>query len=134
MLMGVLCVDLLIDIYITHVHVTCTGTAVQWTVCDNTVMSSPPCCANTAIARFCEAIIDFLADEQLVREANITAEQFHGEVFAAYEQLFNIWLQSKEAKVSCYTLYCVCPFITSYTVPIFPTLHMLSISGACIVL
>ena len=74
-----------------------------------------------AIARFCEAIIDFLADEQRAREASITAEQFHGEVFAAYEQLFNIWLQSKEAKVSCYTLYCVCPFITSYTVPICPT-------------
>ncbi|KAL5467301.1 hypothetical protein EMCRGX_G031509 [Ephydatia muelleri] len=51
------------------------------------------------IARFCEAIIDFLADEQRARGANISAEQFSGEVFSAYEQLFNVWLQSKEAKV-----------------------------------
>ena len=29
MLTGVLCVDLLIGIYTLHVHVTCTGTAVE---------------------------------------------------------------------------------------------------------
>ena len=50
-----------------------------------------------AIARFCEAILDFLADEQHAVVAKIRTEDFEGQVFSAYEQLFNVWLQSKEA-------------------------------------
>jgi len=52
---------------------------------------------SNAIARFCEAILDFLADEQRAVAAKIRTEDFEGQVFSAYEQLFNVWLQSKEA-------------------------------------
>ena len=53
-----------------------------------------------AIGRFCEAIIDFLADEQRATSSGITASQFEGEVFSAYDTLFNVWLLSKDARVS----------------------------------
>ncbi len=52
-----------------------------------------------AIARFSEAILDFLADKQAAAEAHLREEDFDGEVYAAYEQLFNVWLLSKESKV-----------------------------------
>lgn len=52
-----------------------------------------------AIARFCEAIIDYLADEQRATAAGITAAQFEGEVFSAYDTLFTLWLQSKDPRV-----------------------------------
>ena len=53
----------------------------------------------SAIARFCEAIGDYLADEQRAAASGITSTQFEGEVFSAYDQLFNLWLGSKEARV-----------------------------------
>ena len=31
---------------------------------------------------------------------------FSSEIFAAYDVIFNVWLQSKEVKVSHYRLYC----------------------------
>ena len=54
----------------------------------------------SAIARFCEAISDYLADEKRAGASGISAIQFEGEIYSAYEQLFNIWLLSKEARVS----------------------------------
>lgn len=53
-----------------------------------------------AIARFCEAIIDFLADEQRAESSGITPAQFEGEVYSAYDTLFNVWLLAKDARVS----------------------------------
>lgn len=67
---------------------------------------------SVAFARFCEAILDYLADEQRATASGITSEQFEGEVFSAYDTLFNIWLQSKDARVrvfydvSCIFLTC----------------------------
>ena len=58
----------------------------------------------SAIARFCEAILDFLADEHRASSSGITAQQFEGEVFSAYDTLFNVWMLSKDARVSEYTV------------------------------
>ena len=55
---------------------------------------SPP-----ATARFSEAILDYLADEQRATEAGIRSADFEGEAYSIYELLFNVWLQSKESKV-----------------------------------
>ena len=41
--------------------------------------------------------MEFLADEHRAAEANIRASDFEGQIYSAYEQLFNVWLQSKEA-------------------------------------
>lgn len=60
----------------------------------------PFCNDILAIARFSEAIIDYLADEKRATESGISAMQFEGEIFSAYEHLFNIWLMSKEPRVS----------------------------------
>ena len=58
-----------------------------------------------AFARFCEAILDYLADEQRAAASGITADQFEGEVFSAYDTLFNVWLQSKDARVNYNTIF-----------------------------
>ena len=58
------------------------------------------CLLPSAIARFCEAIIDYLADEQRSSASGITASQFEGEVFSAYDTLFNVWMLSKDARVN----------------------------------
>ena len=73
--------------------------------CSTTYRCTKKCLINlcfnlcAAIARFCEAILDFLADDQRAKDATIKEEDFEGEVFAAFEQLFNVWLLSKEKKV-----------------------------------
>lgn len=54
---------------------------------------------SNAIARFCEAILDFLADEHRASSSGITGEQFEGEVFSAYDTLFNVWMLSKDARL-----------------------------------
>ena len=53
-----------------------------------------------AFARFCEAIIDYVADEQRAEASGINCQQFEGEVFSAYDTFFNVWLLSKDARVS----------------------------------
>ena len=55
--------------------------------------------SSAAIARFCEAILDYLADEERVSTGHVQANQFEGQIFSAYDQLFNVWLLSKESKV-----------------------------------
>ena len=54
----------------------------------------------SATSRFCEAIMDFLADEQRAADAKIRAEDFEGEAYSIYELFSTVWLQSKEAKVN----------------------------------
>lgn len=52
-----------------------------------------------ATARFGEAIIDFLADENRAASKGIRMEDFEGEAYSVYELFSTVWLQSKEAKV-----------------------------------
>ena len=55
----------------------------------------------TAIARLCESIVDFYADEQRGSKAELNIEDYAGEVYSAYDILFNNWLKtSKETRVS----------------------------------
>ena len=55
--------------------------------------------ASTAIGLFCESILEYLADTELAAKTGITAEMFEGEVYSAYEHLYNQWLPSKESRV-----------------------------------
>lgn len=52
------------------------------------------------IGRFSEAILDYCANIENAPYPDISKDRFCGEIFSAYEIMFNIWLQSKEAKVS----------------------------------
>ena len=75
-------------------------------------------CAFTAIGLFCESILEYLADTELAAKTGITAEMFEGEVYSAYEHLYNQWLPSKESRVS--VVHCtVCtvrvPWVRVYT-------------------
>ena len=55
---------------------------------------------HTAFARFSEAILDYLADEQRAASGKIQFSQFEGHIFSSFDQLFNVWLLSKESRVS----------------------------------
>ena len=58
----------------------------------------------TAIARLCESIIDFYADKQRAGKAELSIEDYAGEIYSAYDILFNNWLRtSKETRVSLNT-------------------------------
>ena len=61
-----------------------------------------------ATSRFCEAILEFLADQKRASGANIRAEDFEGEAYSIYELFSTVWLQSKEAKVPVDILCFVC--------------------------
>ena len=53
-----------------------------------------------AFARFSEAILDYLADDQRASSGQIHSSQFEGHISSAFDQLFNVWLPSKESRVS----------------------------------
>ena len=61
---------------------------------------------SVATSRFCEAILDFLADHKRASEAHIRAEDFEGEAYSIYELFSTVWLQSKEAKVNIHVSSC----------------------------
>ena len=54
-----------------------------------------------AFARFSEAILDYLADEQRASSGQVQFSHFEGHIFSSFDQLFNVWLPSKESRVSC---------------------------------
>lgn len=54
----------------------------------------------SALSKFSEAILDYIANIDKAPDSTVTKEVFAGEIFSAYDILFNVWLQSKEAKVS----------------------------------
>ncbi|XP_046558810.1 LOW QUALITY PROTEIN: maestro heat-like repeat-containing protein family member 1 [Haliotis rubra] len=53
----------------------------------------------SALSRFSEAILEYIANLDKAPDSSITKEKFSGEIFSAYDIIFNIWLQSKEAKL-----------------------------------
>ena len=78
---------------------------------------------SVATSRFCEAILDFLADHKRASEAHIRAEDFEGEAYSIYELFSTVWLQSKEAKVNihvhlliftCWYIICCDPYSYSF--------------------
>jgi hypothetical protein len=52
-----------------------------------------------AFARFSEAILDYLADEQRANSGKVQFSQFEGHIFSSFDQLFNVWLLSKESRL-----------------------------------
>ncbi|XP_041376876.1 maestro heat-like repeat-containing protein family member 1 [Gigantopelta aegis] len=54
---------------------------------------------STALAKFSEAILEYAANLDKAPDPTITKNRFSSEIYAAYDVLFNIWLQSKEAKL-----------------------------------
>ena len=55
-----------------------------------------------AISKFSEAINEYVANLDKAPDSSVSKDRFAGEIFSAFELLFNNWLQSKEAKVSVY--------------------------------
>eukprot|EP00794_Sanderia_malayensis_P000742 gene742-22_t len=51
------------------------------------------------IGRFSEAILDYCANLENAPYPDISRDRFCGEIFSAYEVMFNVWLPSKESKV-----------------------------------
>jgi len=52
-----------------------------------------------AVSKFCEAIVEYMANITSAPDPNIQIEFFYGEVYSAWEIFFSVWLGSKEAKV-----------------------------------
>jgi len=53
----------------------------------------------TALGSFCEAIIEYVANIEKAPDPNVTKEFFVTEMYAAWDLLFNVWLNSRESKV-----------------------------------
>ncbi|XP_025115241.1 maestro heat-like repeat-containing protein family member 1 isoform X3 [Pomacea canaliculata] len=53
----------------------------------------------TALAKFSEAIVEYVANLDTAPDKSVSKERFSGEIMSAFDLLFNNWLQSKEAKL-----------------------------------
>lgn len=51
------------------------------------------------IGCFSEAVLDYCANIENAPYPDITKDRFFGEIYSAYEIMFNVWLQSKEPKI-----------------------------------
>ena len=56
-------------------------------------------CAS-AVSKFCEAIVEYMANISSAPDPSVKIEYFSGEVSSAWEIFFSVWLTSKEAKVT----------------------------------
>ncbi|ESO87809.1 hypothetical protein LOTGIDRAFT_234834 [Lottia gigantea] len=54
---------------------------------------------SAALSKFSEAILEYVANIEKAPDPTISKDRFSGEIFSAYDILFNVWLQSKEAKL-----------------------------------
>ncbi|GFX94408.1 maestro heat-like repeat-containing protein family member 1 [Trichonephila clavipes] len=52
-----------------------------------------------ALAKFCEAILEYIANAEKSPDPSVSKEAFVSEISSAYDVLFNNWLPSREAKV-----------------------------------
>ena len=50
------------------------------------------------LARFCESIIDYVANAESAPYPDITVDRFYGEISSAYDILFSVWIRASEAK------------------------------------
>jgi hypothetical protein len=51
------------------------------------------------LARFCDAILNYVANIERAKDDSITVARFSSSMFSAFEVLFNVWLNAKEVKV-----------------------------------
>ena len=56
------------------------------------------------LARFSESIVDYVANAENAPYPDITIDRFYGEISAAYDVLFNVWIRSNESKVITITV------------------------------
>ncbi|XP_071959367.1 maestro heat-like repeat-containing protein family member 1 [Antedon mediterranea] len=52
-----------------------------------------------ALARFCESILHYVANIEDAPDQSVRKELYSSQIFSAYEIVYNMWLQSKEAKL-----------------------------------
>jgi len=67
------------------------------------------------VSKFCEAIVEYMANISSAPDPNVQIESFSGEVCSAWEIFFTVWLGSKEAKVNVWHLY----FLPSHSQKLF---------------
>jgi len=60
-----------------------------------------------ALCKFCESILDYVANIEKAPDKAVRKEAFSGEMFAAFDVLFNVWLNTKEPKVRQYKAYVI---------------------------
>ena len=54
---------------------------------------------SSALSKFSESILDYVANMENAPDPTVTKEAFSNQIYSAFDVLFNVWLQSKEAKV-----------------------------------
>lgn len=52
-----------------------------------------------ALSRFSESILEYLANLDKAPDPTVRKDTFSSEIYAAYDILFNSWLQNRDAKV-----------------------------------
>ena len=53
----------------------------------------------TCVGRLCEAVLNYTGDRGEAAKHGISRSDFSGEVYSAYDILFNVWINSKESKL-----------------------------------
>ena len=53
----------------------------------------------TCVGRVCEAVLNYTGDRGEAAKHGISRSDFSGEVYSAYDILFNVWINSKESKL-----------------------------------
>ena len=65
----------------------------------------------SALAKFSEAILDYVANIEKAPDPAVRKEAFAGEIDAAYDVVFNVWLNSRESRVMllpfCSSTHCL---------------------------
>lgn len=51
------------------------------------------------LARFCESIIDYVANAENAPYPDISVDRFYGEISSAYDILFTVWIKANEPKI-----------------------------------
>ena len=54
------------------------------------------------LARFCESIVDYVANAENAPYPDISVDRFYGEISSAYDILFTVWIRANEPKVQSY--------------------------------
>ena len=53
----------------------------------------------SSVGRICEAVLNYTGDKGEAARQGISISDFSGEVYSAYDILFNVWINSKESKL-----------------------------------
>ncbi|XP_077982268.1 maestro heat-like repeat-containing protein family member 1 [Glandiceps talaboti] len=54
---------------------------------------------STALGRFCEAVLDYVANIDKAPDPSVRKDSYSSEIFSAYDVLFNVWLRSSEPRL-----------------------------------